>query len=415
MVEIRAFRALRPDPAFADQIVSVPYDVVDRDEARAMAKGAPWRFLRITRSDLEFGDDVDPYSDAVYERAVHNLKKFVGAGKLLRESSDHVYIYRLNQGERRQTGLVALSAIDDYLDDRIKKHELTRPDKERDRTVHIDRTGANTGPVFLLYNNNDAPRLAQLMDQHADATAPLYDVSFDDGVRHRIWPVGPGAQQDELLQLYRSLPASYIADGHHRAASAVSVGKARRSAAGKSSGAELFNFFLTVSFPDHQLTILPYNRVVADLNGLSADQFLASAAEKFEINDQRSSNLAADQCALFMDGQWRTLRARPGSYAASDPISSLMVSVLQENLLRPVLGIEDPRTSNRIAFIGGIRGESELERLVDSGRYRLAFSLPAVSPAQLIAVSDAGKIMPPKSTWFEPKLRSGFLVHLIDG
>ncbi|MBX7058805.1 MAG: DUF1015 family protein [Leptospirales bacterium] len=414
MPELRAFRALRPQPEYADQIVSVPYDVVDREEARAMAKGAPWRFLRITRSDLEFPDSVDAYSDQVYARAVENLEKFQQAGKLLRETSDHVYIYRLNQGSRQQTGLVALSSIEDYRSDRIKKHELTRAEKERDRTVHIDRTGANTGPVFLLYNNSQAPRLAQLMDAHADTTQPLYDVSFDDGVRHRIWPVGPGAEQSELLALYHSLPAAYIADGHHRAASAVSVGGARRKSAAQVSGKELFNYFLTVSFPDDQLSILPYNRAVVDLNGHSGERLLQLAAERFEVLPATAAPPAANECRMLLEGQWRTLRARAGSYDDNDPIASLMVSILQANLLGPVLGIEDPRTSDRISFIGGIRGEAELERLLASGKFQLAFSMPPVSTAQLIAVSDAGKIMPPKSTWFEPKLRSGFLVHLID-
>lgn len=415
MVQIRTFRALRPAPEIAANLVSLPYDVMDREEARAMAQGEPYKFLRITRSDLEFPDSVDQYDDAIYARAGENLQKFVSEGKLVRESDERLYIYRLNRGAHQQTGLVALSSIDDYLEDRIKKHELTRKDKERDRTVHIDRTGANTGPVFLLYNSAQAAGLATMMDGYADREAPLYDCTFDDGVRHRVYSVGPGDLQNQLLAAYRALPATYIADGHHRAASAVSVGKQRRERAGGSKGDELFNYFLSVTFPDNQLAILPYNRAVRDLNGRTEAQFLAEIESKFLVRPGKSESLKLDEANLYINGTWRTLQARPGSFNANDPIESLMVSVLQTNLLAPVLGIADPRTSERIQFVGGIRGDGELEKLVNSGKHQVAFAMPPVSTAQLISVSDAGKIMPPKSTWFEPKLRSGFLVHLIDG
>ncbi len=415
MVQIRTFRALRPAPEIAANLVSLPYDVMDREEARAMAQGEPYKFLRITRSDLEFPDSVDQYDDSIYARAGENLRKFVAEGKLLRESDERLYIYRLNRGAHQQTGLVALSSIEDYLEDRIKKHELTRKDKERDRTVHIDRTGANTGPVFLLYNSAHAAGLAALMDGYADRETPLYDCTFDDGVRHRVYSVGPGDLQSQLLAAYRALPATYIADGHHRAASAVSVGKQRRERAGAHTGDELFNYFLSVTFPDNQLAILPYNRAVRDLNGRSEAQFLAEIEEKFSLRPGKSEALKLDEANLFLNGTWRTLQARPGTFDAHDPIESLMVSVLQSNLLAPTLGVSDPRTSDRIQFVGGIRGDAELEKLVNSGKHQVAFALPPVSTAQLISVSDAGKIMPPKSTWFEPKLRSGFLVHLIDG
>jgi uncharacterized protein (DUF1015 family) len=418
MVSIRAFRAVRPDPSQADRIVSVPYDVLDRDEARAMADGNPVSFLRVVRSDLEFPDSVGPYDDQIYARAKENLEKFIADGNLVRESEDCLYIYRLNRGDHQQTGLVTVSAIDDYLNDIIKKHEFTRPEKEKDRTTHIDRLSANTGPVFLLYRSAEQAEIAKIMDGHADANTPLYDVSFDDGVRHRVYPVAKGDLQKQLLDLFAKLKATYIADGHHRAASANSIGRKRRESAGGSvTGEELFNFFLTVIFPDDQMAILPYNRAVKDLNGLSPRDFLKRVEENFSVRaGEKIENPGVHELNMYLTdgkggGEWYALRAAEATYAGADEINSLDVSVLQNHLLAPVLDIADPRTSDRIIFVGGIRGDGELERLVKGGKFAVAFAMPPVTTGQLLDVADAGKVMPPKSTWFEPKLRSGFLVH----
>ena len=326
MVSIRAFRAIRPDPAQADQIVSVPYDVVDRDEARAMAEGKPASFLRVVRSDLEFPDDVDQYDDVVYARAKANLEKFISEGSLLRESEDCLYIYRLNRGGHQQTGLVAISAIDDYLNDVIKKHEFTRPEKEKDRTTHIDRLGANTGPVFLLYRSAEQAEIAKIMDGHADANAPLYDVSFDDGVRHRVYPVRPGELQTRLLELFAKLKATYIADGHHRAASANSVGRMRREAAGTTAnpGGHLFDYFLTVIFPDDQMAILPYNRAVKDLNGLTPADFLKKIEVNFSVRAGKHEPPGLHEANMYLaerpgdsagKGAWYALTARESTRA----------------------------------------------------------------------------------------------------
>lgn len=425
MVSIRAFRAVRPDPAQANQIVSVPYDVLDREEARTMAEGNPVSFLRVVRSDLEFPDDVSPYDDQIYARAKENLEKFIAQGSLVRESEDCLYIYRLNRGDHQQTGLVAISAIDDYLNDVIKKHEFTRPEKEKDRTTHIDRLGANTGPVFLLYRSAEQAEIARIMDSHADATEPMYDVSFDDGVRHRVYPLVPGALQTQLLELFAKLKATYIADGHHRAASANSIGRNRRegttgTAAGAAgAGEELFNFFLTVIFPDDQMAILPYNRAVKNLNGLSPEDFLKKVETKYSIRAGKQENPGVHELNMYLTdgeggGTWHALSAAESTYRGADEINSLDVSVLQNEVLSPLLGIGDPRTSDRIIFVGGIRGDEELERLVNGGKFAVAFAMPPVTTGQLLDVADAGKVMPPKSTWFEPKLRSGFLVHRFD-
>ncbi len=417
MVSIRAFRAVRPDPQQAERIVSVPYDVLDREEARAMAGDNPVSFLRVVRSDLEFPDSVNPYDDSIYARAKENLENFIADGSMVREAEDSLYIYRLNRGDHQQTGLVTVSAIDDYYNDVIKKHEFTRPEKEKDRTTHIDTLGANTGPVFLLYRSAEQAEIAKIMDAHADSNEPLYDVSFDDGVRHRVYPVGPGELQAKLLDLFAKLKATYIADGHHRAASANSIGRKRREAAGAGvTGEELFNFFLTVIFPDDQMAILPYNRAVKDLNGLSSADFLKQIEKNFSLEKGKHASPDVHELNMYLTngqggGEWYALRATESTYAGADEINSLDVSVLQNHLLTPTLDIADPRTSDRIVFVGGIRGDEELERLVNGGKFAVAFAMPPVTTGQLLDVADAGKVMPPKSTWFEPKLRSGFLVH----
>ncbi len=380
-----------------------------------MANGKPSSFLRVIRSDLEFGDEISPYDPKIYERAKENLQKFLSEGALVREDQASLYIYRLHWKGHRQTGLVATSAIDDYFNDVIKKHEFTRPEKEKDRTTHIDVLGANTGPVFLLYRSADQAEIAKLMDGHADANAPLYDESFDDGVRHQIYPVPPGDLQSKLLELFGKLSATYIADGHHRAASANSVGRLRRERAGNVSGSELFNHFLTVIFPDDQMKILPYNRAVKDLGGMNTGDFIESLrANGFRVSESKHADPGPYEMNLYVEGRWIGLTASEALYKDADEIGRLAPSILQNHVLAPMLGIDDPRTSDRVSFVGGIRGDQELQRLVDSGKFACAFAMPPVTTAQLLAVADAGKVMPPKSTWFEPKLRSGFLVHLLD-
>ncbi len=405
------FRALRPVPGRAADIVSVPYDVVNTEEARALAEGRPLSFLRVVRSEIELAPDQDPYAEAVYTRARDNLDRYLTDGHMIADPESAFYIYRLNMGARQQTGLVSTAAIDDYFAGLIKKHELTRADKQRDRTRHIEVTGANTGPVFLTYRDAEEPGLALWMDRHADQATPLYDVTADDGVRHRVYRLAGADEIETLRSLAANLRALYIADGHHRAASGCEAGRRLREIKGPGTGNEPYNRLMVVSFPDRQLHILPYNRAVKSLNGNSPEIFLEKIKAKFEISE--GAGVGPRRMRMFLGGRWFGLVAREATFAGAGLIESLDVSILQSHLLGPVLGIEDPRTSDRISFIGGIRGEAELERLVDSGAYAVAFSLAPVSLAELIQVADAGEIMPPKSTWFEPKLRSGFVVHRI--
>ena len=409
MATLVPFRALRPRPDEAARIAAVPYDVVSTEEARALADGNPASFLRVSRPELELPDGTDPYSDAVYERAAVNFKELT-ACSLVVEDESSLYLYRLRMGDHTQTGLAACFSLDEYDRDVIKKHERTRRDKEDDRTRHMIALGAQTGPVFLTYRASaDVNRIVQ---QHTSDT-PLFDFEAVDGVRHTIWRVG-GADRDALVSAFRKIPALYIADGHHRAASAARArtdlaakGGSRRSL---NDGAD-YSTMLAVAFPHDQVQILPYNRIVKDLGGMSPEAFLRAVGERFAIAPGAGAPKRAE-IAMYFGGAWQTLRPkqRPN---ASDAIGSLDVSVLQEQILAAVLKIADVRTDKRIDFVGGARGTSALEQLVDSGKAAVAFSLHPVSVSDLMAVSDAGAIMPPKSTWFEPKLRDGLLIHLI--
>jgi uncharacterized protein (DUF1015 family) len=409
MATLVPFRALRPRPDEAARIAAVPYDVVSTEEARALADGNPASFLRVSRPELELPDGTDPYSDAVYERAAVNFKKLT-ACSLVVEDESSLYLYRLRMGDHTQTGLAACFSLDEYDRDVIKKHERTRRDKEDDRTRHMIALGAQTGPVFLTYRASaDVNRIVQ---QHTSDT-PLFDFEAVDAVRHTIWRVG-GADRDALVSAFRKIPALYIADGHHRAASAARArtdlaakGGSRRSL---NDGAD-YSTMLAVAFPHDQVQILPYNRIVKDLGGMSPEAFLRAVGERFAIAPGAAAPKRGE-IAMYFGGAWHTLRPkqRPN---ASDAIGSLDVSVLQEQILAAVLKIADVRTDKRIDFVGGARGTSALEQLVDSGKAAVAFSLHPVSVSDLMAVSDAGAIMPPKSTWFEPKLRDGLLIHLI--
>jgi uncharacterized protein (DUF1015 family) len=407
MAALYPFRALRPQPARAARIAAVPYDVVSTEEAREQAKGNPLSFLRVSRAEIELPADTNPYSDEVYERAAKNFADLRKSSLVLEEEPE-LYIYRLEARGGQQTGVAACFSIDEYESDVIKGHERTRRDKEDDRTRHLIALGAQTGPVFLVHRASPAVEAATT---RATAGPPLFDFEAVDGVTHTIWQVGRDAR-NELVGAFARLPALYIADGHHRAASAARA-RAHMRDQGRAIGEGAdFNTVLAVAFPHDQVRILPYNRVVKDLGGLSADTFLDLVAQRFAVMPGEPVPKRKGEISMYCGGQWRTLRPRRIG-DLKDIIASLDVSVLQEELLAPVLKIADVRTDKRIDFVGAIRGTDALEQLVDSGRAAVAFSLFPVGISELMQVSDQHAIMPPKSTWFEPKLRDGLLIHLI--
>jgi uncharacterized protein (DUF1015 family) len=410
MSDIRPFRALRPRPELAARIAAPPYDVVNTVEARRIAEGNPLCFLHVSRPEIDLPPDVDLYDDRVYAKGAANLRRLIAEGALMREAEPRLYAYRQRMGDHVQTGLVCAVSCQEYADGLIKRHELTRKDKEDDRTRHTHELNANSGPVFLTYRQRD-----EIDRVLAGVTggAPLYDFTADDGIAHTVWVV-PAALTAELTAAFRAVPALYVADGHHRAASAARVGLERRAANPQHTGAEPYNFFLAVLFPHDQLRIMDYNRVVKDLNGLDQRGFLERVGERFAVTPTTAPRPDAPRrFGMFLSGSWYRLEAKPGTWPAADPVRSLDVAILQENLLAPVLGIADPRTDKRIDFVGGIRGLGELERRVAEG-WAVAFALHPTSLDQLMGVADAGLVMPPKSTWFEPKLRSGLLVRTLD-
>ena len=404
MLRVQAFQGLRPAPHLAHEVACVPYDVVDRNEAAALVAGFPNTLLRVDRAEIDLPPDTDPYSPEVYARARENFLALQRSGALVRENAPCVYLYQQRMGSHVQTGLAAVCHIEDYENDRIKKHEKTRPDKEDDRTRLIDTLSADTGPVFLTYRDSAAiDRLVAAQQQ----SAPLYDFTAPDGIQHTVWRVEGGG---EFTSAFRQVPLAYVADGHHRTASAVRVGRERRAANPHHTGEEEYNWFLAVLFPASQLQILPYNRAVKDLNGCSREFFMEAAAKFFTITPAEAATPERPgDIRMYLDGAWHALTWKPDLKAG--PIEQLDVTALQDGLLAPVLGIEDPRTSKRIDFIGGIRGVAELERLVDGGKAAVAFSMYPTTVEQLMAIADANQIMPPKSTWFEPKLRSGLFIH----
>ncbi|MBI3650347.1 MAG: DUF1015 domain-containing protein [Acidobacteria bacterium] len=408
MATIRPFRALLPRPDQAAQVSAVPYDVVNTAEARALAANNPLSFLRVSRPELELVDDINPYADAVYERAVTNFEKLKTAAPLVVEETPSLYVYRLQMGKHAQTGIAACCALDDYDNDTIRKHERTRKDKEDDRTRHMISLRAQTGPVFLTYRGRDD--LNRLVDDSKEANA-LFDFTAPDGVKHTIWRMTDAATQ-AVVQAFGAVPLLYIADGHHRAASASRARATLREQNPHHSGDEEYNYFLTVLFPAEQLQILPYNRLVKDLHGLSEGQFLDALVKDFVVIEPGYNRpVHKGEICMYIGARWITIR--PEVVDKDDPIRALDVSVLQEYVLDSVLGIKDVRTDKRIDFVGGIRGTEALEKAVNEGRAAAGFSLYPVSLDELIAVSDANQIMPPKSTWFEPKLRDGLLSHLI--
>jgi uncharacterized protein (DUF1015 family) len=408
MVTIHPFKALRPEAQHAKSVASRPYDVLNSKEAKVEAQGNPNSFLHITKSEIDLPENTDVHSQAVYDRAKENLVAFISRNVLFRESKACYYIYQLVMNGVSQTGLVCGSSVNDYENDLIKKHEFTRPEKEQDRINHIKTTGAQTGNVFLAYKNVD--EIDELISKWKKDKNPVYDLVADDKIQHSIWIINDTSTIAKVTSLFKEhVPCTYIADGHHRAASAAKV----RQALGKKApeGADIF---LTTLFPSNQLRIMDYNRVIKDLNGLSVEKLLEKIGQKFSI--EKASEAVAPsglhEFGLYVHYQWYRLIAKEGTYT-EDPIGILDVTILQDNILDPLLGIKDQRTDKRIDFVGGIRGLGELEKRVDSGEMAIAFSLYPVSIQQLFDIADSGNVMPPKSTWFEPKLRDGLLTHMI--
>ena len=409
MAVVKPFICIRPAKENAAKVASLPYDVYNRKEACAAVAGNPVSFLNIDRAETQFSDDVDTYADCVYEKARELLDTQIAEGVYVTDAGDHYYLYELTMDGRSQTGIVACSSIDDYVNGVVKKHENTREDKELDRIRHVDTVNAQTGPIFLTYRQNE---ILKAIVAEEKAKPVLYDFVSDDGIRHRVWKIDDPAQTVAIEAAFAAIPATYIADGHHRAASAVKVGLKRRAENPGYTGEEPFNYFLSVLFPDEELMILPYNRVVKDLNGMSREQFFEAVKGKFELEEIGKEPYAPAEkgtFGMYLDNTWYALKVLP-QYRSADPVKGLDVSILQDQLLGPVLGIGDPRTDKRIDFIGGIRGLKELERRVREDM-EIAFSMYPTSIEELLAVADAGLLMPPKSTWFEPKLRSGLFIH----
>ena len=410
MAIMRPFAAVRPQPALAAQVAALPYDVMNSEEAREMAGDKPLSFLHVDRPEIDLDPSVDIYAPEVYAKAAENLQRMQDEGVYLQDETPCFYLYRLIRNGHAQMGLVGCTSIDDYQNNIIKKHEFTRADKEADRIRHVDVCDANTGPIFLTYRAR--AEITARMDAWAAKHDPVYDFTAEDGIVHTVWVIDCPETVAAFAEAFAQVPYLYIADGHHRTASAVKVGLKRREEHPDCTREEEFNYFLSVAFPDDQLEILPYHRVVADLNGYTKEEFLAKISEKFTVTAGADPLPLTDPhtMAMYLDGAWYGLAPIPGTYPADDPVRSLDVSIMQENLLSPVLGIGDPRTDPRIAFVGGIRGAKELVRLVDGGM-AVAFYMYPTTVEELIRIADSGNIMPPKSTWFEPKLRSGIFVH----
>ncbi|MCE2823942.1 MAG: DUF1015 family protein [Sediminibacterium sp.] len=409
MAIIQPFKALRPQPQLAKQVASRPYDVLNSAEAKKEAAGNPASFLHITKSEIDLPESVDIHDAQVYEQAKENLAAFIKRDVVFRESKECYYIYQLIMHGRSQTGLVCVSSVDDYENDIIKKHEFTRPEKELDRINHIKTSGAQTGNVFLAYRNNVG--LDTLIENWKKTKTAVYDFEADDEIQHTIWVVNDESTIQEISSIFQNeIPCTYIADGHHRAASAAKVRAALGANAGKNA-----DYFLTTLFPSNQLYIMDYNRVVKDLHGLTPAAFLEAVAKQFDVEQLSKEPFkpaALHEIGMYLNGSWYKLTAKPGTFT-EDPIGILDVTILQNNILDGILGIADPRTDSRVDFVGGIRGLQVLVDRVDSGQFAAAFSLYAVTIDQLFAIADTGNVMPPKSTWFEPKLRDGLLTHLI--
>ena len=413
MSVVRAFRAVRPARELAAQVAALPYDVMNSEEARQMVVGNPHSFLHVDKAEIDLDPSIDLYDTRVYEKARDNLNRMIAEGVLLQDEAPCLYIYKQVMNGRAQIGIVGCTAVDDYRNNVIKKHELTRADKEQDRINHVDYCDANTGPIFLTYRARKS--IDAMVAAVMAAKAPVYDFVSEDGISHTVWVMDDPAAVDAVCREFEGVESLYIADGHHRSASAVRVGMKRREAKPDYDGSEEFNFFLSVIFPDDQLYIMDYNRIVKDLNGYTKEQFLEKVSEKFTVTPYACSGVLKPEkkhtYGMYLDGKWMLLEAKAGSFDESDPVARLDVSILQNNLLSPVLGIGDPRTDKRIDFVGGIRGLQTLADRVESGSMAVAFSMYPTTMEDLMDIADAGAIMPPKSTWFEPKLRSGVFIH----
>ncbi len=413
MTLIRAFTGLRPVSGRAEDVAAPPYDVLNSVEARQRVEGRQWSFLHISKPEIDLAEGTDPYTDEVYAKGAENLQRMVDAQILVRDDKPSYYFYRLIMGEHVQTGLVAAASVPDYDTNRIRKHEFTRPDKEDDRVRNIDTLNTQTGPVFLTYKHSDVvDDIAKLVT----SLEPDVDITADDGVQHTLWSVSDEEIVEKLTATFDAMDCLYIADGHHRSAAASRVAAKRKSKNPNHTGKESYNYFLSVIFPDNQMMILDYNRVIKDLNGLDVDTFLEKVAENFTVSkcDVAFKPTTNGQFGMYVDGQWYQLEINPEIIPNNNPVASLDVSLLADNLIEPVLGISDPRRDKRIDFVGGIRGLKELEKRVDSSEMAVAFALFATRIDQLMDVADSGNVMPPKSTWFEPKLADGLVSHVLD-
>lgn len=411
MAVIKAFECIRPDEKVADRVAALPYDVYNREEALKEVEREPLSFLAIDRAETQFDSSVDTYADCVYDKARELLDSRIADGTFITDTDKAYYVYELTMNGRTQTGIAACASIDDYNNNIIKKHENTRADKEQDRINHVDRCSAQTGPIFLAYRADEVIRNEVAK---AKETKPLYSFTSPDGIRHQVYKISNAQSVENIEKAFAGIDDIYIADGHHRAASAVKVGLKRREEHPDYTGEEEFNYFLSVLFPDEELMIMPYNRVAKDINGYSKEEFIKKIEEKFEIEESAAAVEPAYKAGfgMYLDEKWYKLKAKK-DILSDDPVDGLDVAILQNNLLEPVLGIHDPKTDKRIDFVGGIRGLLELEKRCHTDCV-LAFSMYPTSIAELFAVADAGRLMPPKSTWFEPKLRSGLFIHKIE-
>ena len=415
MATIRPFKGIRPVKELASKIAALPYDVMNSEEAREMVVGNPYSFLHVDRAEIDLDPSIDVHDKKVYEKARENLDRMITDGQYIQDEEACLYIYRQIMNGRAQTGIVFCASIDDYMNNVIKKHEFTRADKEQDRINHVDYCDANTGPIFLTYKEEQiASEIIEAWIENESKRKPVYNFVAEDGIQHIVWVIDNDIIVNELIDLFKEVDYLYIADGHHRSASAVKVGLKRRAEHPDYTGDEEFNYFLAVAFPDNDLMVMDYNRVVKDLNGMTKEEFLDKLDEKFVITKSESNApvkpYKKHTFGMDIENEWYMLEARPGIFDKDDPIDQLDVEILQNNVLTPILGIEDVRTSDRIDFIGGIRGIKELEKRVNSDM-KIAFSMYPTEVHDIMDVADIGEVMPPKSTWFEPKLRSGLFIH----